>query len=74
MNSADLNRWLAACGGLLLLFGGAICSLLAWVCLSINSLTVSVAELRKEIELAHPSDIVKEIHQLENRVSTLERK
>jgi hypothetical protein len=70
----DVNRWLAACGGLLLLIGGAICSLLAWICLSINSLSISVAELRREIELTHPADVLKEINQLEGRVSILERK
>ena len=68
----DVNRWLAVSAGLLLLIGGVICSLLAWICLSINSLSVNVAELKKELELVKPSDVMKEVQQLDHRVTNLE--
>jgi len=68
----DLSRWLFVCGSLLLLVGGVACSLLAWICLSINSLSVSVAELKTELQIVSPSEVLQAVNHLEHRVTTIE--
>lgn len=70
----DMNRWLIVSGSLLLLIAGVSCSLLAWICLSINQLNVSVAELKKELELVKPAEVLRAMNQLDHRVTTIENK
>lgn len=67
-----MQRWLIVAGSTLMLFGGLICSLLGWICLSINGLSISVAEIRKELELVQPQQVLQSVHQLETRVTSLE--
>lgn len=70
---ADLNRWLIVAGGALTLIGGVICALLSWICLSINDLSVSVAELSKELEITSPREVLQAVHQLDTRLTTIEK-
>lgn len=68
-----MQRWLMVAGSTFLLIGGVICSLLAWICLSITSLNVSVAEIRKELELAEPQQVLRTVQHLESRVAAMEQ-
>ena len=70
----DTNRLLFVCGSLLLLIEGVACSLLAWICLSINSLSVSVAELKTELQIVKPSDVLQAVNRLDQRITTIENK
>jgi hypothetical protein len=70
---SELNRWLVVAGGLLTLIGGVMCALLGWICLSINDLSVSVAELRKELEIVSPREVLQAVHQLDTRLTTIEK-
>ena len=70
---SDLNRWLIVAGSLLTLIGGVMLALLGWICLSINALSVSVAELSKELEITSPREVLQAVHQLDTRLTTIEK-
>ena len=71
--STDLNRWLVVAGGLLTLIGSVICALLGWICLTITSLSVEVAEIRKELEITSPREVLQAVHELDTRLTTIEK-
>jgi hypothetical protein len=71
--STDLNRWLVVAGGLLTLIGGVMCALLGWICLTITNLSVTVAEIRKELEMFCPREVQQSIHEIDNRLTTVEK-
>lgn len=71
--STDLNRWLIVAGSLLTLIGGVMCALLGWICLTITSLSVTVAEIRKELEIVSPREVLATVHELDTRLTTIEK-
>lgn len=64
-DTPEINRWLHAAGAVGLVVATGALGLLGWMASSVHSMTVSVAEIRKELDLTKPAEVLSAVKQSE---------
>ena len=70
--SRETTRWLHVAGALIVMFSGLGCSLLTWLCVTVSSLSLDVAEIRTELHLVKPSENLKALTEIDKRLTRIE--